>query len=104
MWALDKIMCYSKHKLYSYFDGHIEYSSGDTYENFRLMQSKLWTIDRKICSLEHNSAILIAILNMQMSQISFTSGDTPCEIHMKNMRLLTLKLWTVECSLEMLTD
>ena len=39
------------------------------------MQSKLWTLDRKICCFKYISAILAAILNMQMSQISITSVE-----------------------------
>ena len=44
-------------------------------------QLKLWTVDRKMCCSEHNlailQAILAAILNIQMSQISIYMCETP---------------------------
>ena len=66
---------------FAHFGDHTEYanepnlhimwetSSRDTYHNLRPIQEQLWTADSKICSSEHNSAIMAGILNMQMSQI-----------------------------------
>ena len=121
LWTADGKLCSLKHKL-AIFGGHLEYAnkpnlhmfrenlSRDIYENFRPLQSKLWTADSYICwsglvwrhntsrhnalldlhlnlpgdtsscCLEHKLAILAAILNMQMCQIKITSWDTPTEI------------------------